>query len=141
MARFTDDHGDLERFALDRLHAADYPSCSHPYREFRCATCGPVPVAVTLEHHSGSEWGDFKGVVHGRCTGCDATRVLFGFTGSGRRLESEERPVCPCGSTAFFAGMGERYEGTDGIPGFFDEGVIVAKCAACGGNAVLAWTD
>jgi hypothetical protein len=39
--------------------------------------------------------------------------------------------VCEC----------ERFEGGDGLSGFFDEGVVVGKCSECGRNRVMVYTD
>ena len=35
----------------------------------------------------------------------------------------------------------ERIERDDGMMGFFDEGVVVGKCAQCGQNRALVHTD
>jgi len=141
MERHSDDFGDLHCFALERLHAADYPKSSHPYAAFRCRVCGSEVWEVVLDHHTGSEWTDFKGIVLGRCVACHDLVELLSFTGPHRRSERAEAMVCPCGSTKFSTAMCERYEGEDGIPGFFDEGVIVGKCADCLRNVVVALTD
>jgi hypothetical protein len=37
--------------------------------------------------------------------------------------------------------MCERIEGEEGIPGFFDEGVIVGKCILCNRNMAFVFTD
>jgi hypothetical protein len=39
--------------------------------------------------------------------------------------------VCEC----------ERFEGDEGVFGFFDEGVVVGKCLECGCNRVMVYTD
>lgn len=66
---------------------------------------------------------------------------LFTFTGEHRKKLRDEKPVCECGSRIFFVGQCERIEGEQGIPGFFDEGVIAGKCTDCKRNQAFAFTD
>ena len=80
-------------------------------------------------------------MIRARCPRCNGERVVFGFTGGGRKPWRQEQPACECGSGEFLAGMCERYEGADGLTGFFDEGIIVGKCARCGRNRVFVATD
>jgi hypothetical protein len=37
--------------------------------------------------------------------------------------------------------MCERFEGEEGIPGFFDEGVIVGRCTECSRKRAFVFTD
>lgn len=141
MERYSNDTAGLHRFALERLDAARHPKSSHPYKEYECKECGSGTWEVVLDHDPGSDWRDFNGFVVGRCTRCHEYAALFAFFAPDRRCGSEEYLSCPCGSTRFSVAMCERYEGDDGIPGFFDEGVIVGKCADCKRNAVFAFTD
>ena len=46
-----------------------------------------------------------------------------------------------CGNRSFIAGMCERFEGEKGIPGFFDEGVIVGRCTECSRKRAFVFTD
>ncbi|HBE39863.1 MAG TPA: hypothetical protein DDW27_01400 [Bacteroidales bacterium] len=66
---------------------------------------------------------------------------LFTFTGEHRKFLREERPECDCGKSIFITGECERIEGEQGIPGFFDEGVIVGKCISCNRNRTFAFID
>ena len=141
MARFSNDSGDLHHFALDCLHAADRPSCSHPYTALPCDTCGAEAWEVAVEHHTGSKATDFRGVVYGLCTRCRETAVLFAFSGPHRRPVLTEYLVCPCGTATVSVGMCEREAGAHGTPGGKNAGVLVDKCTACARNAVVVWTD
>jgi hypothetical protein len=132
---------ELERYARDRIAADRYPNDAHFFRPYTCDTCGVVPFKLTLEHHTGSKRGDFKGVIWGDCTVCGARKRVFSFTGTHRKPLREEKPTCACGHAAFVVAELERIERDDGMMGFFDEGVVVGKCAHCGQNRALAHTD
>ena len=132
---------DLEAFARKRIEAHRYPDDYHRFKLFRCQSCGVVPMELTIEHHTGSRKRDFKGVIDGRCTVCGTEERFFSFTGRHREPWREERPACTCGSEQFLVGECERIERDEGILGFFDEGVVVGKCAQCGRNRVLVFTD
>ena len=43
--------------------------------------------------------------------------------------------------TGFSFGECERFEGDEGLMGFFDEGIVVGQCARCGQNRVFVYTD
>ena len=133
--------GDLEAFARQCIAAERYAGDVHTFTVFECDQCGLVPFELTIEHHTGSEPYDFAGIMTGRCTRCGRSAVLFGITGEHRQPERRETPVCECGSKQFIAAMCERYEGEEGLTGFFDEGVLVGKCAVCGRNQALVFTD
>ena len=132
---------ELEAFAKTCLAAQRYPQDYHFFRAFRCDACGVVPFVLTVEHHTGSKRGDFKGVIWGECTACGQRKRLFSLTGAHRRPAREERPVCGCGNAGFLAGECERFEGDEGLMGFFDEGVVVGQCSRCGRNRALVYTD
>jgi len=132
---------DLEKYARACIAAENYPADHHPFTPFGCASCGMVPLAVRLEHHTGSRPGDFKGSVFGRCSECGKETRIFTFTGNHRKLLRQERPSCDCGHNHFWVAMVERIEGGQGLAGFFDEGVIVGKCSRCHRLALLASTD
>ena len=133
---------DLERFAKERIDAQRYPDDYHFFTLSRCRACGVVPFELTIEHHTGSRKGDFKGVIRGQCSNCKENTRIFSFTGEHRKHLRIEKPVCAaCGNTWFFVGECERIEGDEGVPGFFDEGVVVGKCSECGRNRVLVCTD
>ena len=131
----------LKAFAEKALHADRFPADYHIFRMFECDTCGVVPFHLDIEHHTGSRKGDFKGIIHGTCTRCGMQKVLFSFTGNHRSATHRDHPLCVCDGDQFWSGMCERYEGDEGLMGFFDEGVIVGQCARCGKNHVLAETD
>ena len=132
---------DLEAFAKDRIAADRYRSDHHFFRPFTCDACGVVPFEMTIEHHTGSKKGNFKGMIWGECAECGSGKRLFSFTGEHRKRLREEKPVCECGNASFLAGECERIEGDEGLMGFFDEGVVVGKCSRCGRNRALVYTD
>lgn len=132
---------DLERFARKRIDAHRYPGDYHRFTVARCSVCGVVPFALTIEHHTGSRRGDFKGRIFGRCPGCGEKTRILSFTGEQRAMLRRENPACGCGNRQFFVGECERIEREEGLLGFFDEGVVVGQCADCGRNRALVYTD
>jgi hypothetical protein len=132
---------ELEAYARARIAADRYPGDHHVFHLFRCDACGVAPFALTIEHHTGSRQGDFKGIIWGECAICGSRKRLFSFTGAHRARLRDEKPVCRCGQASFYAGECERIEGDAGLAGFVDEGVVVGKCAHCGRKRVLAYTD
>ena len=131
----------LEAFARDHIAAHRYPNDYHFFRLSKCEICGVVPFGVTIEHHTGSQKGDFKGQIFGQCTVCGHTTRILSFTGSHRKPEREETPACTCGATDFYVGECERIEGDEGVMGFFDEGVVAGLCSRCERTRVLVETD
>jgi hypothetical protein len=131
----------LEAFAQECLAADRYPHDRHVFRPYRCQACGAAAFALTLEHHTGSAPGDFKGVIWGQCAGCGHRQRLFRFTGSHRQPLCDEQPACACGHGTFLVAQCERFEGEQGLTGFFDEGVVVGACTRCGRHRALAYTD
>lgn len=139
--RYQTQLSDLEAFAKEQIAADRYPKDDHFFRPFACDTCGVVPFKITIEHHTGSSQGDFKGMIWGECAECGCRTRLFGFTGAHRKRLREEKPVCACGNATFLVGECERIEGKQGLAGFFDEGVVVGKCSRCGRNRAFVYTD
>ncbi len=132
---------DLRAYAMERLAAQRYPNDYHRFTPARCPTCGVVPLALTIEHHTGSRKGRFRGEIGALCSACGATVRIFSFTGEHRRPAREEKPVCRCGHEYFFVGECERFEREEGAFGFFDEGVVVGKCSQCGRKRAFVHTD
>jgi len=132
---------DLHAYARKRIAAHRYPHDVHRFRPFTCDACGVVPLALTIEHHTGSKKGNFRGIIWGECTECGSRKRVFSFTGEHRQRLREEQPVCRCGNGSFLVGECDRIEGEGGLMGFFDEGVVVAKCSRCGRNRTLVHTD
>ena len=132
---------ELEEFARDQLQADRYPDDRHVFRLSKCEICGVVPFELTIEHHTGSRQGDFKGRIVGRCSVCGHRTGILSFTGAHRQPLREETPVCKCGGTDFYVGQCERIEGEGGLAGFFDEGVVVGMCARCRRTRALVATD
>lgn len=132
---------ELEEFARDCIHAENHPEDEHFFNLYFCHSCRGNSFRITIEHHTGSEEWDFKGIIWGECTQCGYLGRLFTFTGEHRNHLRDERPVCDCGKQSFIVGQCERFEGENGIPGFFDEGVIVGKCDGCNRKKALAFTD
>ena len=132
---------ELETFAKKQIAADRYPNDYHFFRPAKCPTCGVVPLALTIEYHTGSKKGNFRGVIFARCSECEGEERIFSFTGKQRRPLREEKPACECGNVYFVAGECERIEGDEGVLGFFDEGVVVGKCSRCGRNRAFVYTD
>jgi hypothetical protein len=132
---------ELDEFAKQCIGAQNYPDDYHTFQLFSCHSCRGSSFKITIEHHTGSEAYDFKGIIWGECTECGYLGRLFTFTGEHRKWLREERPACECGEKAFTVGQCDRTEGEQGIPGFFDEGVIAGKCCSCGRNRSFAFTD
>ena len=131
----------LEKFARDQIQAHRYPDDYHFFRLKKCEICGAAPFGLTIEFHTGSRKGDFKGRIFGQCSVCGHTARIFSFTGDHRKPEREEAPVCTCGGTDFYVGECERIEGDEGVMGFFDEGVVAGMCSQCERTRVLVETD
>lgn len=131
----------LKAFAEQSLAADKYPLDYHIFKLFECDKCGQVPFMLSIEHHTGSAKGDFKGIINGTCAQCGASKLLFSFTGTHRRKMRTEKPHCTCGNNTFIVGECERFEGDEGLLGFFDEGVVVGTCAHCAKNHVFVDTD
>lgn len=132
---------DLRAFARKCIAADRFPNDYHVFRMFECDTCGAVPLALTIEHHTGSKKSNFRGIILAQCSVCDATKRVFGFTGEHRSRLREEKPVCVCGNEHFLVGECERIEGEEGLFGFSDESVVVGRCSVCGQNRALVYVD
>jgi hypothetical protein len=133
--------GSLEAFCRDQIRADLYPSDHHPFTLFACERCGLGPYRVDVTEHEGSERGDFHGVVAGTCRSCGATETLFSCTREAPIVTGHSQVRCECGGEWFWVGLLERYEGEEGLPGFFDEGVVAGQCALCGQNRAVVFTD
>ena len=132
---------DLKDFALKCIAAEHYPQSRHVFRMFECDACQSAEFELTIEYHSGSLKGRFRGVIWGNCSRCENRKRLFSFTAEHRKLVREVKPICGCGHASFSVGECERFESDDGIAGFFDEGVVVGKCLNCGRNQAFVYTD
>ena len=132
---------DLSDFARACISADSHPKDDHYFNLFTCHSCKSSVFRLTIEHHSGSEVWNFRGIIRSECAVCGYLGRLFTFTGEHRSLLREERPVCDCGNRSFVVGICERYEGEEGLTGFFDEGVIVGKCGDCHRNRTFVNTD
>ena len=133
--------GELKTYAEKSIAAQRYPNDYHFFRPKGCSTCGIVPMSLTIEYHTGARKGDFKGVIMAHCSVCNVEQRIFSFTGEHRKPERVENPVCKCGNATFVVAECERIEGDDGLMGFFDEGVVVGQCPACGRKHAFVFTD
>lgn len=131
----------LDDFAKQCINSESHPDDYHNYTLYICKSCKSSTFKLTIEHHTGSEEWSFRGIIWGECSICGYLNQLFTFTGTHRQSLKEDRPVCECGNRIFVTGQCERIEGEQGIPGFFDEGVIVGKCTLCKRNKVFVFTD
>jgi len=131
----------LHTYGKRRLAAHRYPGARHTFTAYSCPHCGLVPLMLRIEHHTGSRKRNFRGMVFARCSVCGWEDRIFSFTGKHRSYLSEEKPACPCGETGFYVGMVEHIEGDDGLPGFFDERVLVGECSRCGRGTAFLFTD
>lgn len=132
---------DLLAFARDQIDAQRFPGDYHHFRPFTCSSCGLAPFEMRIEHHTGSKKGNFRGMIWGSCARCGKQQRLFSFTGEGRMSVRVERYTCRCGHGSFLAAELERIERDNGLPGFFDEGVVVGKCTRCGRRQAIVHTD
>ncbi len=132
---------ELDDFAGECINSRNYPNDIHTFKLYRCSSCKSSAFRITIEHHSGSEEWNFRGIIWGECDECGHLMRLFTFTGEHRKMLREERSECECGNRIFTAGQCERFEVEEGIPGFFDEGVIVGKCTQCNRNRAFVYTD
>lgn len=131
----------LDDFARQSINGQNYPDDYHKFTLFKCNSCSSARFKLTIEQHTGSEKWNFRGIIRGECAECGYLMNLFTYTGEHRKIVGEEIPECDCGNRSFTVGMCERFEGEKGIPGFFDEGVIVGKCAICGRKRTFVFTD
>ncbi len=136
----------LDEYAKEQLNVSAYADDVHVCTTFQCEYCGrAVPFSVLISYSEACDKArppsDFAGTVYGTCTECGTGKILFSIVTNGRPEVEDEHPVCSCGSDAFILCMCERYEGEYGLAGFFDEGVIVGKCAVCGTNRTFLFTD
>jgi len=132
---------ELEAYARKQITAERFPNDLHTIKLAKCANCGVVPMELTIEHHTGSKKQNFRGVIRGQCAQCGSQNRIFSFTGEHRKPEREEKPTCKCGNPWFIVCECERIERDEGLPGFFDEGVVVGKCSECGKNRTFVYTD
>ena len=132
---------ELETYARKQIAAEKYPNDTHIINFAKCVNCGVVPMELTIQHHTGSKKQDFKGIIWGHCFQCGEENRILSFTGKQRKPEREESPVCMCGNMRVYICECERFERDEGIPGFFDEGVVVGQCAECGQNQTIVFTD
>lgn len=127
---------ELRTFGEARLNAGAYRECSHRFSLYTCGGCRGVTTRVVVERLPGDKQGDFRGRVVTTCAVC-------GTVGAAHAVQTTDDPtssepfVCRCGFDVVCVGTCERWEDW----GFFDEGTIVARCAACGLVEALADTD
>jgi hypothetical protein len=139
-------HEDLIDFAKRQVNAEAYPTDEHRCALFQCGNCGTVtPLSVFISYSEACDERrpaqDFAGTVYGTCEICGDTRTLFSIKRGAFSEKEHEHPICDCGSEHFYVCLCERYEGEEGLKGFFDEGVIAAKCRSCGEHRALLFTD
>lgn len=132
---------ELAQFARECLGERDGSQEHYTFRVFGCSTCDGQVFVLNVEHHTGSEINDFRGVIRGHCVACSEVARLYTLTGEHRQPVGEDAVVCNCGSDHFIAAECERFEGEEGLPGFFDEGVVVTYCVECGENSRLVMVD
>lgn len=122
----------LKQWAREELAAEHYPQAACVFRELPCPHCGGGPLSLEVEPHSGSRAGSFRGAIFGQCAHCGGASRLWYFSGEHRRALARTAVSCACGKGLFLAAEAERVEGHDGLPGFFDEGLVAAVCVGCG---------
>ena len=132
---------ELRDYADDCINSHAHPDDFHKFSPFTCSSCSCGALRLTVEHHTGSEEWNFRGIIWGECSSCGYLIRLFTFTGEHREKLKEERPECDCGNRVFVSALLERIEGEQGIPGFFDEGVIAGKCTECNRNRTIVFID
>jgi len=137
---------ELEEYAKEQIGASAYPDDKHVCSFFKCEQCGAtVPLALDISYSQACDNArpalDFAGTVRSTCSKCGSVETIFSIIRGQHPEEEQEHPVCSCGSDTFLVCMCERYEGAQGLQGFFDEGVIVGKCSACGNLRTFLFTD
>jgi len=112
---------------------------------FTCDVCGWVALRMKITEYDDSQQHDFHGSVDGECAQFGSSWQLFEVASSrcvdgewqnNRQIAKVEHPVCHCGGEAFYTAIYNLYESD-----FFDEGVLVGKCAKCGKNKVFVRLD
>jgi hypothetical protein len=104
-----DSLSELEDFAKETINSRNHPNDYHHFSLYTCNSCKSSAIKLTIEHHSGSEEWNFKGITWGECADCGYLERLITFTGSHREKLRDERPVCECGSRIFMAGQYGHY--------------------------------
>ena len=137
---------DLEAFARKQINAETYPDDVHICNQFRCKQCAEVvPFSLCISYSRACDDArpaqDFAGTVHSTCSKCGSKGIVLSIKRGAFPEEEQETPRCSCGSDSFYLCMCERYEGANGLEGFFDEGVIVGKCSRCGALKTFLFTD
>lgn len=137
---------DLDEYAKQQLNASAYPDDVHICSMFQCDRCQrTMPFSILMSYSEACDTArppsDFAGTLRGTCTECGMEKTLFSIITDGLPEVKDEHPICSCGSDAFILCLCERYEGEEGLSGFFDEGVIVGKCVVCGVNRTFLFTD
>jgi hypothetical protein len=74
----------LDDFARQCINSIDYPDDIHNFTLFFCSACKSEALRLTIEHHTGSEEWNFKGIIWGECATCGSLIRLFTFTGDSR---------------------------------------------------------
>jgi hypothetical protein len=98
----------------------------------QCRSCGSRYFQVTVKTHEGSTLHDFAGEILAVCADCGAERSALWYGMKMGPLLHTRRIRC-CGSVFVLAtdiSFGEGY--------FGDTGKLVAACAYCGMQEVLA---
>ncbi|MBN2229065.1 MAG: hypothetical protein JW779_05680 [Candidatus Thorarchaeota archaeon] len=117
----------------------------HICNQFRCKQCSSDIFSLRISYSIASDRKrpaqDFAGTVHSRCSTCGSTGIVLSIIRGENPEDEQETPRCSCGSDTFILCMCERYEGVEGLQGFFDEGVLVGKCSDCGSLKTFLFTD
>jgi len=137
---------ELEEYAKEQINAAAYTEDVHTCSHFTCSQCGRmVPISLLISYSKACDKArpalDFAGTVQSTCSNCGLVEIRLRIIRGKNPEVEQEHPVCSCGSQSFFVCMCERYEGAQGLQGFFDEGVIVGKCSTCGSLRTFLFTD
>jgi len=139
-------NNELEEYAKEQINASAYPDDEHICTHFMCEYCQEiVPLALDISYSRACDKArpalDFAGTVRSTCSKCGSIETKFSIIRDQHPEVEQEHQVCSCGSDSFFVCMCERYEGVQGLQGFFDEGVIVGKCSTCGSHKTFLFTD
>ena len=101
-----------------------------------CKGCEGKVFKVVVETHEESEPDNFAGRILSTCVACGEEVDALGVYGAPREAAQTRRAGCKCGSDSFAIVQVVRFD-----EGFFDNGVIVAGCAKCGKEEILARTE
>jgi len=92
---------DLKAFVESAIAAEKYPDDFHFFHQSECQASNGILFSLVIEHHTGSQEGNFRGVILGQCSQCGKEERILIFTGKHRTILRTEKPfdiilTCVC---------------------------------------------